>query len=74
MYESYLFVYLDFGNIKKTGNVLPHFVKNIKSDGKKVVEQLYVQSLNEEPSGNEATLFTRYTNSCLRMNKNHNSL
>lgn len=51
-----------------------HFVKNIKSDGKKVVEQLYVQSLNEEPSGNEVTLFTRYTNSCLRMNKNHNSL
>lgn len=32
-----------------------HFVKNIKSDGKKVVEQSYVQSLNEEPSGNEVT-------------------
>lgn len=51
-----------------------HFVKNIKSDGKKVVEQLYVQSLNGEPSSNEVTLFARYTDSCLRMNKNHNSL
>lgn len=50
-----------------------HFVKNIKSDGKKLVEQLYVQLLNEEPSSNEVILFSRYTNSCLRMNKNLNS-
>ena len=33
----------------------PHFVKNIKSDGKKLVEQFYVHSLNEEASSSAAT-------------------
>ena len=42
-----------------------HFVKNIKSDGKKLVEQLYVYSLHEEPSSNKVTLLARYNQNSL---------